>query len=138
MPNEISHDTDLPWVIEFRQDYVDGLSVVKRSLDATPMVMRKYAIGPNEVMAFSVYEKRKQALSVFHFHPDFPYEDRKSYMERHSEGYEVVSEVISELKIEAENTKTERRHQIKAFARTIAVTLHAMILYVMTTHPDAR
>jgi hypothetical protein len=138
MSNSHMSEENPPWVIEFRQSYVDGLSVVKRSLDATPMVVRKYGIGPNEVMAFSSYEKRKQALSVFHFHPDFPFDERKRYMERHNEGYDVAAEVLDSLKAEADQVMLERKHQLKTFGRTIALTLQAMVLYVLTNHPDAR
>ncbi len=129
---------DYPWVTEFRQEYMNGLSVIKRSVDATPMVIRKYDIGPDEVMAFSSYEKRNQALSVFHFHPDFPYDDRHRYMEQHTEGYEVAEEVQTDLRAESDILLVERKNVIKSFGRTIVVTFHAMVLYILTNHPDAR
>ena len=71
---QYTEDDNCPWMIEFRQNYIDGLSVEKRGLDATPMVMKKYDIGLNEVMTFSSYQKRNSAISVFHFHPEFPFE----------------------------------------------------------------
>jgi len=128
----------LPWMIEFRQDYVDGLSVKKRGLDATPMVMRKYDIGPNEVMAFSNYDRRNQAISVFHFHPDFPFDNRREYMEIHSEGYEVAEEALIDMRAAAQHQRTERKRRVKLFSRSIVVTLHTMMLYLLTHPPDAR
>ena len=129
---------DTPWMIEFRQDYMGGMSVNKRGLDATPMVLRKYEIGIDEVMTFSSYDKRNQAISVFHFHPEFPFDARRQYMEMHSEGYEVAQEVIADLAVEAERQRAERLSKLKSVSRSIVVTLHAMILYVLTTHPDTR
>jgi len=134
----IVEDGLLPWMIEFRQDYVDGFSVKKRGLDATPMVMRKYDIGPNEVMAFPNYDRRNQAISVFHFHPDFPFDNRRKYMEMHSEGYEVAEEAMTDMKAAAQHQRTERKIRIKSFSRSIAVTFHAMVLYLLTHPPDAR
>ncbi len=135
---QIANGEDDPWMIEFRQDYLDGVSVNKRGLDATPMVMRKYEIGVNEVMTFSNYDKRKQSISVFHFHPDFPFDARRQYMEMHSEGYEVAQEVVADLQEEAELQRAERKASLKSAGRSIIVTMHAMVLYLLTTHPDAR
>jgi len=128
----------LPWMIEFKQDYVDGLSVKKRGLDATPMVMRKYDIGPDEVMTFSNYERRNQAISVFHFHPDFPFASRRQYMEKHTEGYEVAEDAITDMKAAVRHQRAERKSRMKSLSRSIAVTFHAMVLYLLTHHPDTR
>jgi len=137
--DDIIVETDLlPWMIEFRQDYIDGLSVKKRGLDATPMVMRKYDIGPNEVMTFSNYDRRNQAISVFHFHPDFPFASRRKYMEMHSEGYEVAEEAVTDIKATARHQRAERKSRIKSLSRSVAVTFQAMVLYLLTHPPDAR
>jgi len=134
----VAEGDELPWMIEFRQDYMNGLSVKKRGLDATPMVMRKYGIRPDEVMAFSNYEKRNQAMSVFHFHPDFPFASRRRYMEMHSEGYEVAEDAVADIRSETRHVRAERIFRLKAFSRSILVTCHAMALYVLTHHADTR
>ena len=134
----IVEDDELPWMIEFKQKYVNGLSVNKRGLDATPMVMRKYDIGPDEVMTFSNYERRQQAISVFHFHPDFSFASRRRYMEVHCEGYEIAEEAVSEIRAEVRHQRAERQSRLKSFSRSIAVTFHAMVLYLLTHHPDTR
>jgi hypothetical protein len=130
--------TDPPWMSEFRQQYPEGLCVIKRSLDATPMVIRKYNIGPDEVMAFSSYQKRKQAISVFHFHPDFAHADRHLYMQQHQEGYEVLEEVLDDHKIAVENVRLERKARMKTFGRSITLAVNAIVLFILTNHPGGR
>lgn len=83
-------DHDSEWLIEFSQEYDDGYKVTKRGLDATPMVIKKFDIGQDEVVAFSNHQRANKALTAFHFHPDFPVEDRPGYMRRHEEGHEIA------------------------------------------------
>jgi len=133
-----AEDDYCPWMIEFHQDYINGLSVEKRGLDATPMVMKKYDIGLNEVMTFSSYQKRNSAISVFHFHPEFPFEQRHDYMEMHSEGYEVALETASEVKAERVEQQAVWAARAKHAGRALAVSLHAVILFVIAHNPGGR
>lgn len=135
---EIPDAEACPWMIEFSQDYMDGFHVKKRGLDATPMVMKKYHIGSNEVMAFSNYQKRHSAISVFHFHPDFPFEQRREYMEMHSEGYEVVLEAVAESKTERRKQQAVWATRLRRAGRTFAVSAHAILLFVIAHNPGAR
>jgi hypothetical protein len=128
----------LPWMIEFKQDYTDGLSVRKRGIDATPMVIRKYDIAANEVMTFSSHEKRSRAISVFHFHPTFPFEARQQYMTQHAEGYEVAHNVQIDLETESRKRRSKRKNKLKSAGRSIALTLHSLVLYILFHHPDTR
>ena len=58
-------------LIEFRQKYENGETLVKRGLKATPMVLKKYGISEREVMSFTNHEDHMRALTAFHFHPIF-------------------------------------------------------------------
>ena len=127
-----------PWMIEFSQDYEDGLRVDKRGLDAAPMVLKKYNIGSNEVMSFSNYQSRNCAISVFHFHPDFPFEKRHDYMENHREGYEVVLETISELKAERREQQARWAARLRHAGRALTVSVHAVLLFVIAHNHGAR
>ena len=51
------------WFLEFQQDYGDGVLVTKRGLDASPLVVRKYEIGADEVLAFSTYDGKRRAMT---------------------------------------------------------------------------
>ena len=79
-----------PGFFEFRQAYKGGLVVEKRGLDASPLVVGKYGLAEDQVMAFSSWQKRRRAVTVFHFHPSFPTESREPYMRAHSEGHELL------------------------------------------------
>ncbi len=92
---EHTNEQDYEWLIEFFQAYDDGFEVTKRGLDATPMVVRKFNLVQNEVMAFTSYQRANKALTAFHFHPDFPVEDRRTYMRNHEEGHELAVSVGS-------------------------------------------
>ena len=83
------------WLIDIFQEYDDGFKVIKRGLDASPMVIKKFNIGSREVMAFSSFQRANKALTAFHFHPDFPDEDRRGYMYNHDEGQEIAVSIES-------------------------------------------
>jgi len=136
--SESPDHADTSWMIEFQQDYGGGIVVNKRGLDATPMVALKYEIGVNEVMAFSNFDGGVQATSVFHFHPDFAAEERRQYMQQHSEGYEVVLEVRADIRAAADELRIERKNRLRSFGRSISMAIHTMILYLLTHNPDAQ
>ena len=77
-------------LIEFTQTYDDGIKVLKRGLDATPILVRKYELSRNEVIAFSNSEGPRRAVTAFHFHPEFPDADRRAYMRDHCEGHDMT------------------------------------------------
>ncbi len=77
-------DQNTDWLIEFIHDYDEGYFVTKRGLDATPVVVKKFDLAVGEVMAFTCHQRANKALTAFHFHPDFPPEDRPEYMRRHA------------------------------------------------------
>ena len=77
-------------LIEFTQSYDDGIRVLKRGVDATPVLVRKFEIAPGEVMAFSNAEGGRRAITAFHFHPGFSNADRRAYMRNHDEGHQMA------------------------------------------------
>ena len=84
------HIQDFEWIIEFYQIYDDGFEVTKRGLDAAPMVIKKFNLVKNEVIAFTSYQYANKSLTAFHFHPDFSNEDRREYMRKHEDGHELA------------------------------------------------
>ena len=90
-------DQNTDWLIEFVHDYDDSYFVTKRGLDATLVVVKKFDLAVDEVMAFTCHQRANKALTAFHFHPDFPLEDRPGYMRRHAEGHELVLSIGSPL-----------------------------------------
>jgi len=71
-------------LVEFVQDYRDGIKVTKRGLSASPMICRKYGLKPGKVAVFTSSMGGRKAMSVFHFHPSCTLEKRKNYMRKHS------------------------------------------------------
>lgn len=124
-------------LIEFRQSYSNGQKVLKRGLDATPVVVRKYGLSHKEVMCFSNHEKRNWAMSAFHFHPDFPIDQRRPYMEAHQEGYELALEIESQRVAERQLEQSKWIKRLTRSGKTIGVLAHAFVFYVMTHHPDS-
>lgn len=124
-------------LIEFNQSYSDGQSVCKRGLDATPMVVRKYGLNEQEVMCFSNHEKRNTALTAFHFHPDFPANQRKSYMEAHQDGYELAREIETQRLVDKQYIKSKWIKRLNRSGKSLAVLIHTLVIYVMTHHPDS-
>lgn len=84
------NEEDFAWLIEFNHVYEDGTRVLKRGLDASPLIVRRFAMAPDEVVAFSNREGWGRALTAFHFHPAFPDADRRAYMREHGEGHELA------------------------------------------------
>jgi len=88
-------DKDVEAFIEFTQGYDGGARVIKRGMEASPMVERKYDLGEEEVIAFTSWLADNQALTAFHFHPSFPVENRRDYMRQHLDGVALLEEVRS-------------------------------------------
>lgn len=76
--------------IEFTQTYAGRLAVTKRGVDASPMLLRKLAIAPDEALVFTSCQGPRRALTAFHFHPDFPDDLRRAHMERHTGGLDAL------------------------------------------------
>jgi len=89
--------------VEFVHSYETGEKVLKRGLTAASFVIKKYGIAPEEAVAFSSWQGRKKAMTVFHFHPDFPRDDMQAYMEGHLDGIDLINEVKAEWE-QAEST----------------------------------
>jgi hypothetical protein len=132
------HEQDYEWLIEFFQAYDDGFEVTKRGLDATPMVVKKFNIAPNEVMAFSSYQYANKALTAFHFHPDFPDEDRRAYMQNHEEGHELVLSVGSRRAAQRAQFRRVVEERVSGWGRGLAVSMQTAALYVAAGGPAAR
>ena len=107
-------DQNTDWLIEFVHDYDDSYFVTKRGLDATPVVGKKIDLAVDEVMA----------LTAFHFHPDFPLEDRPGYMRWHAEGHELVLSVGSPLVALRERKMRVFEERVSGIGRGLAVRLH--------------
>jgi hypothetical protein len=63
-------------------------------------------------------------LTAFHFHPDFPLEDRPGYMRRHAEGHELVLSVGSPLVALRERKMRVFEERVSGIGRGLAVRLH--------------
>ena len=107
-------DQNTDWLIQFVHDYDDSYFVTKRGLDATPVVGKKFDLAVGEVMT----------LPVFHFHPDFPLEDRPGYMHRHAEGHELVLSVGSPLVALRARKMRVFEERVSGIGRGLAVRLH--------------
>ena len=136
--NEHTYEQDYEWLIEFFQAYDDGFEVTKRGLDATPMVVRKYNLSQNEVMAFTSYQRANKALTAFHFHPDFPDEDRRTYMRNHEEGHELAVSIGSRRAAQRAQFRRVMEERLSGWGRGFAVSLHTAALYFAAGGPAAR
>ncbi|NQV84641.1 MAG: hypothetical protein HQ494_12575 [Rhodospirillales bacterium] len=136
--NENEGERDCEWLIEFFQAYDDGFEVTKRGLDATPMVVKKFDLAPNEVMAFTSYQYANKALTAFHFHPDFPDEDRRAYMQGHEEGHELVLSTGSRRAAQRAQFRRVMEGRLSGWGRGLAVSLHTTALYLAAGGPAAR
>ena len=123
---------------EFRQDYGDGIRVTKRGLDASLLVVRKYDIGRNEVLAFSTYDGKRRAMTVFHFHPDFDLRRRRHYMEVHREGYDVAREVCAHLDAERARRQEALRRRLAKARRAVTVAAHAAAVFILAHYSPGR
>ena len=127
-----------PWFLQFTQDYGDRLTVEKKGLDATAMVIKKYAIAEDKVVTFSNHVGRRRALTVFHFHPAFPSALRHDYMESHAEGRDLAREVVDH----AADLRDQRLAGWKVQARKIgtgaALTAQALAIYLIAHWPETR
>ena len=126
------------WFLEFQQDYGDGVLVTKRGLDASPLVVRKYEIGADEVLAFSTYDGKRRAMTVFHFHPDFDSERRRRYMEAHREGYDVAVEVTGLLAAERAGRQAAVRRRMKKAGRAVALAAQAAAVFILAHYSPGR
>lgn len=76
--------------IEFTETYAGRLAVTKRGLDASPALLGKFQIARDEALVFTSRQSPRRALTAFHFHPDFPDDFRRAYMERHTGGRDAL------------------------------------------------
>ena len=146
-------DDTYEWLIEFAHDYDDGYQVTKRGLDATPLVIKKFNLQPDEVMAFSCHQRANKALTAFHFHPDFPLHDRAAYMRRHEDGHDVAlgvgaTQVASIVQM---RRRTEKRvlgiwramvglmeERFAGFGRGLTVAAQSLVIYRAAGGPGPR
>ncbi len=125
------NDERLNW-LEFDQDYEGGLHVLKRGLDASPLVVRKYHLGPDQVMAFSDHRGRRKAISVFHFHPAFPAENRDVYMRGHDDGRQLIGDYLDERAETQRRWVARWRGRAGAAARAAGLASHAIGVFIAT------
>ena len=123
-------DQNTDWLIEFVHDYDDGYFVTKRGLDATPVVVKKFDLGADEVMAFTCHQRANKAMTAFHFHPDFPLEDRPEYMRRHAEGHDLAITVGSPLAARRARKMRVFEERVSGIGRGLAVRLHTAALFL--------
>lgn len=131
-------ENDYEWLIEFAHDYDDGFKVTKRGLDATPLVIKKHDLGSDEVMAFSCHQRANKAMTVFHFHPEFPFESRWSYMRGHEEGHELAVNNGSKHAAERALMRKAMEERLHSLGRGLAVGLQPAALYIAAGGPAAR
>jgi len=123
-------DQDSEWLIEFFQAYEDGFEVTKRGLDSTPMVVKKFKISKNEVMAFTSYQRANKTLTAFHFHPDFPDADFRAYMRNHEEGHELVISVGSPRAAQRAQFRRVMEQRLSGWGRGFAVSLQSAAFFL--------
>ncbi|UTW52356.1 hypothetical protein KFF05_02970 [bacterium SCSIO 12827] len=126
------------WFFEFDQDYGDGIHVIKRGLDASLLVVRKYDIGTEEVLAFSTYDGKRRAMTVFHFHPDFDLHSRRHYMEAHREGYDVARTVTSHLEAQRAERQAAIRRRVAKARRAVTLAAHAAAVFILAHYSPGR
>jgi len=107
------------WFVEFEQAYDDGVRVVKRALEASKPVIQKYDLAADEVVAFTTHEEGKRAMTAFHFHPEFPVEDRDAYMRANEEGLTLVCKVIRHLTVERAKDRAKLKEKALSKARAV-------------------
>lgn len=123
-------DQNTDWLIEFVHDYDDGYFVTKRGLDATPVVVKKFDLDVDEVMAFTCHQRANKAMTAFHFHPDFPLDDRPEYMRRHAEGHELALTVGSPLAARRAQKMRVIEKRVSELGRGLALRLHTAALFL--------
>lgn len=131
-------DSQSEWLIEFVHEYEDGFKVTKRGLDATPLVVRKFDLAPDEVMAFTCHQRANRAMTAFHFHPDFPVGSRRAYMRRHAEGHDLALSVGSTLAAERAERRRVFEDRIAGLGRGLALGLHSVLVYLAAGGPAPR
>lgn len=123
-------------MIEFDQAYSNGRTVCKRGLDATPVVVRKFHIGRKEVMSFTNHEKRNRALTAFHFHPDFPHNQRRAYMEAHRDGCELAEEVEQQRLLELAQSKSKWKSRLDKSGKALGAVVHTLVIFALTRYTN--
>jgi len=131
MIHEYKHRQDVEWLIEFFQTYEDGFDVSKRGLDATPIVIKKFNLVKNKVMAFTSYQYANKALTVFHFYPDFPKEDRRPYMRKHEEGHKLAVSMGSRRAAQCAQFRRVMEERISGWRRVVVVALQTALLNLL-------
>lgn len=133
-------DAFLPgdWFCEFAQDYGDGIRVTKRGLEATNLIIRKYAVAPDEVLAFSTFCSPRRAMTAFHFHPDFDPERRRLYMEAHREGYDVAVDVTAHLAAERAGQRAAILRRLGRARRGVSLLAHAAAVFILAHYSSGR
>ena len=121
----------LQWLIEFTHTYKDGTKVEKRGLNASPMVVKKYEIESDEVMAFSNWDGPNRALTAFHFHPTFPVEQRSEYMWRHAEGHVLLATAEPRRHRGGTAVRAAVARSANRFLTTAASVVGAIVIGVM-------
>lgn len=117
------------WLIEFIHAYDEGYKITKRGLDATPLIVKKFDLGPKEVMAFTCHQRANKALTAFHFHPDFPLEDRRSYMREHGEGRDLTASIGSRLAAERARRRRMMEKGITRAGRGFVLGLQSVAVF---------
>ena len=120
------------WLIEFIHAYDEGYKITKRGLDATPLIVKKFELGPKEVMAFTCHQRANKALTAFHFHPDFPLEDRRLYMRRHEEGRDLTASIGSRMAAERARNWRKMEERISRAGRGLVLGLQSLAVFFAT------
>ena len=126
------------WLIEFSQKYDDGYKVTKSGLDASPMVIKKFDLGPEEVIAFTCYQRANKGLTAFHFHPDILLEDRRLYMRQHEEGRDLTASIGSRLAAERTRNRRKMKERITRAGRALVLGLQSLAGFFAAGGPAAR
>ena len=126
------------WLIEFIHAYDEGYKITKRGLDATPLIVKKFDLGPKEVMAFTCHQRANKGLTAFHFHPDILLEDRRLYMHQHEEGRELTAGIGSRLVAERARKRRKMKELITRAGRGLVLGLQSLAVLFAAGGPAAR
>ena len=126
------------WLIDFIHADDEGNKITKRGLDATPLIVKKFDLGPKEVMAFTCHQRANKALTAFHFHPDFPLEDRRSYMREHGEGRDLTASIGSRLAAERARRRRMMEKGVTRAGRGFVLGLQSLAVFFAAGGPATR
>ena len=89
-------------------------------------------------MAFSSHRRANKAMTAFHFHPDFPDEDRPGYMRIHEEGHDIAISTGSRQAAQRAQMRRVMEDRLSGWGRGLAVGFQSVAVYLAAGGPLTR